>query len=191
MTLWGAGGILCVVCATCGSPRGGGEPESRAMIHRSTVAIGRCSSAGTGVGGFVHGMTSVPLDPLEMHLPACELGIELLQNLLVEHGFAVSLAPSPTFPSRHPPGAAVDGVLRVTQDRELLTGVTSGAQQVQHRGELPHVVGALRPAAGSPGGVVDVPRPPSRARIVQTRPVSCCSDQRRTPSYARCQRGPL
>src|SRR5690625_5695639 len=45
-----------------------------------------------------------------------------------------------------------DLVLAVAQDQQVLVGVDGGGlEQVQHRFQLAHVVGAVRPAARAPG----------------------------------------
>ena len=85
-------------------------------------------------------MASVPFHPLKGDVTAVELFINGLEEVPVEYRLAVTFAPSMTFPSRNPLRAAVNGVLRVTQDRQWLVGVTSGAQHVENGLELTHVI---------------------------------------------------
>src|SRR5699024_4801992 len=103
---------------------------------------------GGGVGatirGLVHRMAGMPLDPLELDAATGERAIDVLEQIDVQHGLAVLLAPALALPSRHPLRDRVDHVLAVAQDQQVLVGVLGGGlEQVEHGLQLAHVVGAV------------------------------------------------
>src|SRR5699024_1802107 len=136
---------------------------------------------GGGVGatirGLVHRMAGMPLDPLELDAATGERAIDVLEQIDVQHGLAVLLAPALALPSRHPLRDRVDHVLAVAQDQQVLVGVLGGGlEQVEHGLQLAHVVGAVGPAARAPGVLVDVPGPAGRPGIAEGGAVGGCSD---------------
>ena len=68
----------------------------------------------------------MPLDPLEGDVTPTQLDVDLLEQVTVEDGFSVGLAPPLALPSWHPLGAAIDGVLGVTQDCQRLAEAAGG-----------------------------------------------------------------
>jgi hypothetical protein len=112
-------------------------------------------------------MIRVTLDPFEAVLSPRDRLVDLHQQLKVEDGLAVALAPALRLPPAHPLRHGVDHVLAVAQHEELVVEVLRRPEQLEHRFELALVVGGVRPAAGAPARFVDVPGPAGRAGVAE------------------------
>jgi hypothetical protein len=138
-----------------------------AGVDRAAPLEGLRRGARAGVGGLIERVVGVALDPLEAVGAADERLVDLLEQLDVHHGLAVGLAPSLALPARHPLGDAVDHVLAVAQDEQVVGQVGRRAEELQHGHELALVVGGVLPAARRPAVVVDVPRPAGRTGVAE------------------------
>ncbi|MPN03643.1 hypothetical protein SDC9_150874 [bioreactor metagenome] len=128
---------------------------------------GRGGGPGAEVGRLVHRVAVVSTDPLEGDVAALHRLVEGLDQIDVQHGLTVGLLPALPLPALGPLGDHVDRVLAVAQHVQRLADVGGLLQQVQHRHQLAHVVGAVRPAAAGPAVVVDVPGPAGRSWIAE------------------------
>src|SRR5699024_1259090 len=143
------------------------------------LLLGEGCRGGVGAagGGSVHRVPGVALDPFELPAAPGERTVDGLHQLDVQDRLAVLLAPALAPPARHRLGDGVDDVLAVAQDQQVLVGVDGGGlEQVEHRFQLAHVVGAVRPAARAPGVLVDVPGPARGTGVAEGGAVGGCSD---------------
>ena len=135
-------------------------------------------------------MVRVPLDPLEAVGAPHDRRVDLLEDLHVHHGLAVGLAPPLRLPAPHPLRHAVDDVLAVAEDQEVVVDVSGRVEQLEHRLQLALIIGRVLPAAGVPVGVVDVPGPAGRARVAEGRAVGGSGDHGEPFVPARRQGSP-
>ena len=91
--------------------------------------------------------------------------INLTDKIRVEHRLTIRLAPVLTLPIVDPLGNAVNDVLTVAQNVQVVVGTLIAAQELLHCSELTNVVRPLGNAIGLPVLRVDVPCPPCRAWI--------------------------
>ena len=112
-------------------------------------------------------VAGVALHPLEGVPAALQRAIEALEQLPVQHGSAVGLAPAFALPAGHPLRHRVDHVLAVAEDAQVVVHVGRRLEEVDDRHELALVVRAVRPSAGRPVLVVDVPGPAGRAGVAE------------------------
>ncbi len=131
----------------------------RPLGNGRLALVGLGCRAGTDVGGLVEPVTDVSLDPLEPVPPAGDGGVDLLHELEVHDRLAVALLPALLLPARHPLRDRVDDVLAVAEDVEVVVDVLGRPEQFEDGAQLTHVVRAVRPPAGRPAVVVDIPGP--------------------------------
>src|SRR5680860_1583236 len=113
-------------------------------------------------------MVRVALDPLEAIPAPGDRLVDLHEQLEVQNGLAVALAPALRLPPAHPLRDGVDHVLAIAQHEEFLVEVRRRPEQLEDRLELALIVGGVRPSAGTPARVVDVPGPAGRTGIAES-----------------------
>ena len=145
------------------------QPGPRGHLAAAPVRLG--DRACPGVGRLVQLVPDVAPHPLESVAATGERLVELLEQLDVHDGLAVGLAPALALPPGHPLRDRVDHVLAVAEHEQLVVEVRGRAEELEHGRQLGLVVRGVRPAAGRPAVVVDVPGPARGAGVSESRSV--------------------
>lgn len=136
---------------------------------------------GSTIGSLIQWLPRMSLHPRKLHIAVRHRRIQFTHQIRIQHRLIIRLLPAASLPARHPLRDRINYILRIAQHMQtLIRPMLRRPQQIQHRHQLAHIIGALRPTPRMPTLIIHIPSPACRTRITKRRTICCCCNSHGT-----------